>query len=213
MANEFSRAELDHPQNNQTNEAEETTNQILLDAVMRSVMMSGIKPPTEELNEHGQIKHMEMPGGWQAGPDYSKRLHSGTYQEFHPPGQEDCQLGFYYRGRRTSESAGELFKNTLDQEPHQLSGAEYASLQEIVRDKAKSADFTLKGAHTEELNGKMVLVVEGRYNANQNDAKHVFLDADGTGTAVQELFFQAPKDKFGKYIGASDRAMKTINWK
>lgn len=211
MPNEFHRNETDRSHEHPMGDSDET-NQILMDAVLRSVMMTGIKPPTEQLNEHGQIKHMEMPGGWLAGPDYSKRLHSASYQEFHPPGQEDCQLGFYYRGRRTSASAGETFTKTLEEAPHHLSGAEYASLQEIVRDKAKNSDFTLKDARTEDLNGKRVLVVEGRYNGNQNDVKHIFVDADGSGTAVQEIFFQAPKEKFGKFIKAAERSMETISW-
>lgn len=213
MVNEFSRGENDNSEKQDVDSAEATTSQLLMDAVIRSVMATGIKPPAPEVTNVGQVRKMEMPLGWEQGPDYSKRQHAANYQEFHPNGQNDCQLGFYYRGRRTSESAGENFHNILSQEDHELSKNEYNSLEEVVRDKAKAVDFTLKSARTEEINGKRVLVVEGRYNKNQNDSKHMFIDSDGTGTAVQEIFFQAPKDKFAVYGNAATQAMKTVRWK
>ena len=213
MPNEFSRGESDNLHQHAAESPEAQSTQALLDAVMKSVMMTGIKAPSAEVKDLGQVEKMTMPSGWEAGPDYSKRQHAASYQEFHPPGQPECQLGFYYRGRRTSETAGELFKDVLAKPAHELSGAEYASLQEVVRDKAKAEDFTVKTAHTEEINGKKVLVVEGRYNGNQNDAKHMFIDSDGTGTAVQEVFFQASKEKFAKYGNAADQAMRSVVWK
>lgn len=213
MVNEFSRGENDNLPNQAAESPEATTNQLLMDAVIRSVMATGIRPPAPEVSNLGQIKKMEMPIGWEAGPDYSRRQHSASYQEFHPNGQKDCQLGFYYRGRRTSESAGEKFHDILSAADHELSKAEYRSLEEVLRDKAKDDDFTVKSARTEELNGKRVLIVEGRYNKNQNDSKHIFIDSDGTGTAVQEVFFQAPKDKFALYANAASQSMKTVRWK
>ncbi len=194
-------------------DVEESRTQRLLDDVMMSVMLAATKPPEIEVTGVGQVKTMEVPGNWEAGPDYSKRQHSATYQEFHPTGQRDSQLGFYYRGRRTSEMAGKNFHALLDKPPHTLAEAELKALKEVVRDKANPEDFQVKSARTEDLNGKRVLILEGRYTANQNDSKHIFIDADGSGTSVQEIFFQAPKDKFQTYVNTADQALKSIHWK
>ena len=195
-------------------EVAENPNQKIMQDVLSSIMAKATKPDQGEVTNLGQLKKMNMPVGWQPGPDYSQRQHSGSYQEFHPAGDPECQLGFYYRGRRTSEAAGENFHNVLSRPPHALSEGEYMSLKEVLRDKAKQPeDFMVRAARTEDLNGKRVLVVEGRYTGNQNDSKHIFIDSDGSGTAVQEIFFQAPKDKFGAFIGEANQAMHTARWR
>lgn len=213
MGNEDRRADVNEERKQTSDTPESKATQKLLDDVMISVMLAATKAPTTEATNIGQVKQIEIPGGWEAGPDYNKRQHAATYQEYHPAGAPECQLGFYYRGRRTSDAAGKTFHDLLDKPPHALTDAEFRSLEEIVRDKAKAEDFRLESAKTEDLNGKRVLRVKGRYVGNQNDAEHVFIDADGTGSAVQEVFFQAPKDKFSKHIKHAEDAIRSIRWK
>lgn len=213
MPNEFSRNEYDGLRQQLAENPDSVSTQRLMDAVMTSIMKTGTLPDRPEMTNLGQIQKMQMPAGWEAGPDYSHRDHSYTYHEFHPQGQKDCQLGFYYRGRRTSEVAGRNFNQILDAPAHELTPAEYSSLGEVLRDKAKAEDFTVKSARTEDINGKRVLVVEGRYNVNQNDSFHVFVDSDNSGTAVQEVFFQAPKDKFAKYGADAEQSIRKVRWR
>jgi hypothetical protein len=189
------------------------TSEKMMNDVMNLIMLRATNPPQDRVTDLGQISRMEMPSGWQAGPDYNNRQHGATYREFHPAGDPGCQLGFYYRGHRTSAMAGEKFHDVLQKPSHIVGEAELASLKEIVRDKANPKDFELKSAHTEDINGKRVLILEGRYTGNQQDAKHIFIDSDGTGTAVQEVFFQAPKDKYQRYAKVADDAMHTARWK
>jgi hypothetical protein len=196
----------------QSRKPSETSERMMTD-VMTMLMERATNPAKEQVTNLGQIARMEMPSGWQPGPNYDTRQHSATYREFHPQGDPGCQLGFYYRGRRTSEYAGDKFHETLQKPSHILGDAELATLKEVIRDKANPADFELKSAHTEDINGKRVLVLEGRYTGNQQDSKHIFIDADGTGTAVQEIFFQAPKDKYQRYAKAADDAMHSTRWK
>ncbi len=198
---------------NQAPKAEAVSSEKLMNDVMNALMMNATKEAGNEINNLGQIDKMEMPGGWQAGPDYNSAQHAATYQEYHPNGAPDCQIGFYYRGKRTSDFGGKNFHELLDKAPHELSPEELRSVKETLRDKADPNDFTLSSARTEDLNGKRVLIVEGRYNAIQQDSKHIFVDSDGSGTAVQELFFQAPKEKFPQYKKAADEAIKSIRWK
>ncbi len=185
----------------------------LIDSLMVDLMRNATKPALNELKDLGQINKIDLPGGWKNGTDYNNGQHSATYKEFHPAAAPDCQLGFYYRGHRTSESAGCNFHNLLQKPPHNLSEQELKSLGEIVRDKANPKDFTATSARTEDLNGKRVLMIEGEYTASKQVAKHMFIDSDGTGTAVQEVFFQADSKQYPKYSPAASDAMKSIKWK
>ncbi|MBX9568683.1 MAG: hypothetical protein K2X77_07290 [Candidatus Obscuribacterales bacterium] len=169
-----------------------------------------------DLTNLGQIDSMELPSGWVSGkPHVSGEApeHAATYQEFHPPGDDDCQLGFYYRGRRVSKLAGETFHKILKQPEHVLTHAEFDLLAEIIGDKINPADFHTASPRTKLIDGKMVLVVDGRYKELDHDNSHMYVDSDGTGTAIQEIFFQAPVKKFAKYEQAAHKAMLSIRWK
>ncbi|MBX9725475.1 MAG: hypothetical protein K2X81_29020, partial [Candidatus Obscuribacterales bacterium] len=85
----------------------------LMDSLMSDLMRNAIKPAVNELKDMGQISKMEVPGGWKTGADNNNGQHSSTYKEFHPASAPDCQLGFFYRGHRTSDNAGTNFHNTL----------------------------------------------------------------------------------------------------
>lgn len=189
------------------------TAQEMMNEVMMTFMMCSNKPPQQEIKDHGQIRRLTGPAGWEAGQPPTGREHGPSYRELHPAGDKDCQLGFYYRGKRCSEAGAKAFKDVLDKPAHELTPAELRSVREIVRDKANTEDFEVKSAKTEELNGKKTMILEGRYKQNQNDARHLFIDADGTGSSVQEIFFQAPKDKYPKYAPAAEQSIKSIQWK
>lgn len=185
----------------------------LMDDLMSTIAKNATKPAVSEVTDLGQISKMNLPTGWEEGVQQQHRQHAASYQEFHPVGEPECQLGFYYRGRRTSELAGQRFRDLLNKPPHALSRDEIDSLKEIVRDKYSPADFQCSNARTVDIGGKRVLLLEGRYKAIQQDSKHLFIDSDGTGTAVQEIFFQAPKDKFANYAKVAEQSMKSIKWK
>ncbi len=210
MGNDNPHKEINEPVDGNT---KSDSSQKLMDDLMGAIMSNATKPATNEVTDLGQISCMELPSGWEKGADEEKRQHSATYHEYHPEGDPSCQLGFYYRGRRTSENAGHNFHEVLNKPVHSLSRSEFDSLKETIRDKFNSTDFHATNARTVDINGKRVLLLEGRYNEIQQDAKHIFVDADGTGTAVQEIFFQAPKDKFANYAKTAERAMKSIRWK
>lgn len=163
----------------------------------------------------GQIKAMDLPSTWTAGTVQQNVFAADAYKEFNPDKDVDVKMCFYYRGIRTGRYAGEAFQKVLKEAPHDLSDEEYSSLQETLRN--KDADyFTKTSARTEDINGKRVLVVEGSFSnnkSNQTDNKTIYVDSDGTGTAVQEIYFQAPAGKYKQYAADADRAFKSINWK
>lgn len=161
----------------------------------------------------GQIDEMKLPSGWQEGPEAKPTGGSSLYREFHPADHPDVKLNFYYRGRRISEQAGKTFHDLLQKPAHILQGAELDGLKEVLRDKSNPESFKTLMAKTEDIAGKRVLVVEGHYPASDLETRSLFIDSDGTGTAVQEVFYQAPRADYSKYLPAANTAIKSIIWK
>lgn len=105
------------------------------------------------------------------------------------------------------------FHDILSATPHQLGASEFKSIPEVLQDKANPADFGILSARTQNLSGKNVLIVEGRYKALQQDAYHIYVDSDGTGSNVQEVFYQAPKDKYPAHLKEAKDSFNSIQWK
>lgn len=163
---------------------------------------------------HGQIQWMDLPENWlekqQNSSGWDVRSSS---REFHPPGDPESSLVLFYRGGPTSEEAGARFKSVLSKPPHHLSPEELASIQITLGNLANPEAFEIREARTEKLNGKMTLVVDGEWKRNRNQFHGVMIDADGTGTVVQELFFEAPSGAYTKHINSVVKALQGIRWK
>ncbi len=169
--------------------------------------------PEVQIRDHGQIKDMTLPKDWVEGGPY-KIDGPGTrsFREFHPTENPEALIGFFYRGLKIGEAGGKNFHDILDKPPHSLSQAELTSLSDVLRDKGKPEDFAVYSAKTMDWNGKKVLVVEGRYKELQQDALEIFVDADNDGRVVQEVYYQAPKDSFLKYLKAAKDSLRSIQW-
>lgn len=168
---------------------------------------------TQELVDHGQIDRMTLPHGWEASRSQDGVVGSSTYKDFCPPDNKEVKMAFFFRGRPVSEYAATTFHTLLAKAPHILTPSEIKSVGEILRDRQDPADFSMLSAHTESLNGKMALVVEGRYKQIQQDTYAVMIDADGTGKFVQEIYFQAPKDEYARRLKDARQSIKSIHWK
>jgi hypothetical protein len=168
-----------------------------------------------EISNLGQIETMTLPDGWVGGRPYrfSGGVGTRSFHEVHPPEMPKARLCFYYRGLPVYKEAGDIFRDVLDEAPHELSEAEYASLHEVLSDKARAEDFTVAFARTEELNGKNVLVVLGRYKEIEEDTYSILVDASGDGRVIQEIIYQAPAESFREYLSAATDAIKSITWK
>jgi hypothetical protein len=171
------------------------------------------KEPGETITDRGQIKSMTLPSGWEEGPSTSGGIGSRSFREVHPAEFPDAKLCFYYRGLPTSEKSGDAFKAILDKPPHILSGAEISSLDEVLRGKDDKTVFSPLMIKTEDMNGKRVLTVNGRLNERQDDLKEILVDAEGTGRVVQEIYFQAPKELYTRYMKNAQQSMNSIEWK
>jgi hypothetical protein len=163
----------------------------------------------------GQVARMNLPEHWQKGQSAAGISGVSFFQEFHPQDSPQAQIGFFYRGHRTSDVAGHAFLDVLNAGPqserHFLNEKDLASIAETLDDKSND-DFEVKHASAEMWNGKRVMVVEGRYKDCGKDVFEIFTDTDGTGTAVQEIYYEAPSDQYPKYFDQAKAAIKSIRW-
>src|SRR5215470_2690154 len=73
-----------------------------------------------ELVNHGQVKHMVLPPKWEEGTAEYGTVGNSSFRQFHPPGDPDVRLCFYFRGRRMGDDAAQQFRAILDKPPHAL---------------------------------------------------------------------------------------------
>jgi hypothetical protein len=85
-------------------------------------------------------------------------------------------------------------------------------LVKVVRD--KSHDFEVRSEKTEDLNGKRILSVEGEYkDSGHTGSQTLYVDSDGTGSAVQEISYTASGQDYKLNMNKAQQAFKSIIWK
>ena len=163
----------------------------------------------------GQINFIKLPKDWTEGTPQKGMVGNSLFREFTPTGKGDVVLCHYYRGRGMSDEDSKAFHALLAKPPHNLTAAELSATGDLLRDRANPQDFSMTLARTEDLNGKRVLVIEGRFKEIQQDLYELFVDADSAnpGRFVQEIYFQAPKDDYIQYRKESLAALQSIVWK
>ncbi|HEY9868002.1 MAG TPA: hypothetical protein V6D08_02240 [Candidatus Obscuribacterales bacterium] len=166
------------------------------------------------VSDYGQIHSIDLPPGWiESTEKFVSGVGTRSLRMFHPPEAPSAALCFYYRGLRITAQDGEHFRRLLHEPAHRLTDQEVSSVGLVLRDKSAPAEFTISNARTEDINKKRVLIVEGTYTRLQQDVFHIFLDSDGTGTAVQEIYFQAPSELYLNYLTDAKAALYSIEWR
>ncbi len=161
----------------------------------------------------GQISDIVLPEGWKAVAQADNVQGNSVYNDYRPTSDSSVRISFFYRGRVTSRTAGARFHALLQEPNHILSSKEIESLKETLRDKGNNG-FSVLSARTDDLNGKRVLIVEGRYDEIQQDNRSIYIDADGTtGRVVQEIYYQAPRDSYLRYLKQAKESMNSIRWR
>lgn len=168
----------------------------------------------KEVIDLGQIARLNMPPGFVKGESEGGTSGNNYFAEYHLEADPEVKLYFEYRGHRTSKAQAEKFHALLNKPAHKLSPEETQSdFGEILSDKNIPQDFHTQIAKTQDINGKRVLVVEGRYINHDLQARTLYVDTDSTGSAIQEITFQTPVDKRSKYFTSGIKALESIKWK
>jgi len=162
---------------------------------------------------HGQIQSMKLPEGWIEGEPRSNVVGRSSLREFHPPDKPEVMICLYYRGLPVGAKAGDCFRTLLSEPAHLLKGAEMKSLEEILGEKADKNSFSVIMPRTENLKGRRVLVVEGQYKVLQTSTYALYINADGAGRIVQEIFFWAPTGSYERYLRDVRQTFQSVSWK
>jgi len=168
-----------------------------------------------DIVNHGQIERIAIPERWVEGPPTEfQGIGTRSLREFHPPESPNAQLCLFYRGLPVSDEAGELFRSVLSEPDHQLSAEEVDAIREILRERGDPKVFDLVSPpRTLTIGGKRVLMLEGVYKATNKYLQEIFINADGSGRVVQEIYFIAPQDDYCVHAVAAQGACNSIQWK
>ncbi len=168
------------------------------------------------IENHGQIRSMSFPEGWvmKESPSFEfQSMPTKSWVEVCAQQDERASVCFYYRGAPESTAVGLAFKAILSQPPHSLFPKELKALSTVLRGKDDPAAFSIITARTFDYNEKRVLIIEGRTVKTQEDIYALIVDAEGTGRIIQEIYYQAPKEIYLKYLRDARAALKSIKWK
>lgn len=165
------------------------------------------------VSDYGQIKSMSLPAGWLEYEHESQPSSPFYLREFSAPGNPEVKIAFYYRGRRVDARSAEAFHNTLSAEMHDLTSSELEALALVLRNMAEDGAFETERARTADLNGRRVLTVQGLWTASALKSCAIFVDAEGDGEIIQEIYYVAPDMVFDRFAGTATAALRSIEWK
>lgn len=175
---------------------------------------SGRKASKLQVFDRGQIASMSLLPDFVKGKTIGGTYANNSFQEYHLKSNANVKIYFEYRGSRMGDESAKAFKDILAKPPHMLSTQELEGLHQVLGTNRSNGDnFEISSAKTEDLLGKRVVLIEGYYPKHGLSARTIFVDTDGTGSAVQEITFQAPKAEFIKNSASSLKAFESIKWK
>lgn len=167
---------------------------------------------TLEIINYGQIAKLILPEGWTETEIEVAATHTSSLREFSSPGEAQTRLCFYYRGFMFGSETGNAFKSILAAAPHILTAKELNAIAEILEDVNDADVFKPLSVHTQNLNGKTVLTVEGRWLQQDWDTYSLYVCADETGCAVQQIYFLAPTSNYPKHIKDMKQRLNSLEW-
>ena len=176
-----------------------------------STRKSGEKMIQDVLNI-GAVDKMALPTGWVKGAEQNHVGGQGSTSQFLAPGKSDVEITFFDRGFRY-HSNGAAFREVLKKPPHVLSPQELKDLGSILGNYSDPRAFTMSACRTEDINGKRVVVIEGKWNAEGHQSYSLLTDPEGKGETVQEIYYKAPAADYKTYLQPALQAMKSIRWK
>ncbi len=160
----------------------------------------------------GAINRITLPKDWVQGLVRRNLLGHSFYEEYTAAGAPEVRLFFFYAGATVEASVAAAVKESLAQPSHVLSQKEASQLSPLLRARHGPA-FVRQAFQTEDLNGRMVLLLTGSYTEDNKNMICMFIPCDEAASVILELEFQAPADKFANFRNAAVRSIKSICWK
>jgi hypothetical protein len=168
---------------------------------------------TTVVEDLGQIRVIELADGFVEGAHLDNVVGDSSLRRFHLTDDPETRICFFYRGYGMNEPTAAAFSKVLESDDHVLAAEELAVLEDLIGEKANKEAFAIAGARTEAVAGRRVLIVEGTYKATGERSCTVYVNADGTGRFVQEIFFQARMDGYLPKFPLFSESLMSIEWK
>ncbi len=162
-------------------------------------------------NSLGAVASFELPDLWSqaaAEPDVGGRQLRRFFLSFLP----DVRFCSYFRTVPLSNPGAEVFQSALYSELHKLDSYELYQLEEVIEAMADDLAFEVLDASTGYLNGFRCLRIRGAWLAVDQLTDCVFLDVNGDGQFVQQLYFAAPSSLYKQHKPEGEAIFKSINW-
>ena len=120
-------------------------------------------------------------------------------------------ITLYFSGEKVSEPSARIFNLLLKIRDHTLAPFEFEGLHEVMRNKNIEDSFVLQFAQTKTIDGRKVLIVEGKNTEQNHKVISLYIDAESDGSKVQEIHFQCPmNDVTG--VKTAKTIFDTITW-
>jgi hypothetical protein len=164
------------------------------------------------MSNQGAVKAIQLPDGWVEKEVQREPLSLLNVRRFQSPSEPGVQVQFVSRGCRYSSTVAGRLSTFLQREASPLTADEYRQLAPLLLDLADESMFELHGVCTFDLNGRRVLLVQGRWRPQQYWLTTVFIDVYGTGEVVEEVICIAPFAKHLEIQAMLDGILRSIEW-
>lgn len=171
------------------------------------------------LKDEGQVKLLTLPANWTEEPepadtdDDEMLMHGPQTKSFVLKTDLEVKLSFFYRGFPVSKSSAEAFHKVLAAGAHDLNADELESIAMVVREASEPEYFDLSTLRVDALKNRIVLVVEGFNKEQQKYDLGIYIDADGTGSVVQEIHYTAPMAVYANHRADVMSILSTLEWR
>lgn len=165
------------------------------------------------VENEGQVRQMELPGQWIERQVQKQPLQVKQMRSFHRVDNANVQVRFVYRGHAESVETARGFQECLSRHPGVLDCTEINSLAAVIGELADPDEFRISTAQTMDLGNRRVLWVEGRWLDSPYWSGNVFLDADGTGRAIQQVECFAELSVYDAEGPLFQEILRSIRWK
>jgi hypothetical protein len=194
------------------------------------------------VRNQGPIAELSVPSSWLMHTEEFRSYGQRTLIQLVPLRQSEqldwnTTISVFYRGFPVSDAGAAQFKQLLAQlnpggSPKLLFGDTLKDMAEIMGDTTTGDNqytnpaqpgsdnvpmFFVQSAQLIDLNGRIVLAVEGYFTTENGEPLRyfagVFIDTDGTGAVIHEVFLQAKvKDEMMMQKSVYRNAVKSIKW-
>lgn len=158
-----------------------------------------------EVHDFGCVKHMVLPPMWMAPPSCKNDFAPIEVMTFVSPQHRDGEILLMKVNRSLQSSAKDNLLALLKEAPHVLLPREIRSISGVLRGAESIENFRPLQIGTQLWNGKMALVLTGRWQENET-IFWLIVECDGE---LQEILYSAPSHAYSQQIVST---LKSVRW-